>query len=274
MTETGRGCENGLAIFPISTLEGRGVFRPVRPRRVSQEIVRQIQDLMGLGMLPPGSKLPPEREMAQQLGVSRPTLREAIGILEHMGLLKSVQGDGTYVLNAAEHCLVDPLQALITGSEERMVELAEFRTEVESWAASLAAQRAEPSDLNLMEEILDEMEKEIARGNPVHQLDAEFHMILARAAHNAVYYHVANTIFNLLAQVTKVSHEKIFRGPKEQMALLDEHKRIYEAVSQKDSQKARELMREHLLRTETWFRKGLRGGSGMEERDEKGRTLQ
>jgi DNA-binding FadR family transcriptional regulator len=58
------------------------------------------------------------------------------------------------------------------------------------------------------------------------------------------------------------------------MALLDEHKRIYEAVSQRDSQKARELMREHLLRTETWFRKGFQGGSGMEERDEKGRTLQ
>lgn len=241
------------------------MFRPVRPRRVTHEIVRQIQDLMGLGLLPPGSKLPPEREMAQQLGVSRPTLREAIGVLEHMGLLRSVQGDGTYVLNAAERCLLDPLQALITGSDERVAELAEFRTEVESWAAGLAAQRAQSTDLRLMEEILGEMEREITEGKPVHGLDAEFHVALARAAHNAVYYHVANTIFNLLAEVTKLSHERIFRGEKEQMALLEEHRAIYGAVSQRDPQKAGELMREHLLRTEKWFRERSRKEKEPEE---------
>lgn len=238
------------------------MFKPIRPKRVTHEIVGQIQELMGSGTLKPGSRLPPEREMAQQLGVSRPTLREAMGVLEHLGLVRSVQGDGTYVMNAAERSLRDPLQELILASEKRLVELAEFRSEVESWAVSLAAERIEPQELELLQEILEEMRLGLEQGKPIHHLDADFHLALARATHNGIYYHVANTIFYLFAEVTRISHERIFQSPRDQLRLLDEHKAIYEAVAEGDGDKARKLMRKHLGRTEEWFKKNYGAGRG------------
>lgn len=245
------------------------MLRPIQPRRITEEIVEQIQELIATGQLAPGSRLPPERDMAQQLGVSRPTLREAIGILEHLGLVRSVQGDGTYVLDAAERSLRDPLHALIRGSEKRMLELAEFRTEVESWAAGLAAERIQPEDLKLLEEILGEMKQGVEEGKPVYQLDAEFHVALARAAHNSIYYHVANTIFYLFAEVTRVSHERIFRSPKDQLALLGEHRAIYQALAEREPARASKLMRKHLGRTERWFKETL--GKKDEGRETNGR---
>lgn len=235
------------------------MFRPIRPKRVTHEIVSQIQELVSLGAFPPGSKLPPEREMAQQLGVSRPTLREALGVLEHMGLVRSVQGDGTYVVNPAQKALLDPLQAIITGSQQRMAELAEFRTEIEAWAAGLAAKRAGEDDLSLLGEILQEMKNAVCQKSSFHELDAEFHLAVARAAHNAVYYHVANTIFYLLAEITRISHELIFRDHEEQWALFREHEAIHEAIQRRDENQARLLMKEHLLRTEQWFKMQLGG---------------
>jgi len=242
------------------------LFKPIRPKRVTHEIVQQIQELMGSGALKPGSRLPPEREMAQQLGVSRPTLREAVGVLEHLGLVRSLQGNGTYVVNAAQRSLRDPLQELILASEKRLVELAEFRTEVESWAVRLAAKRIGPEDLGLLKEILEEMAHGLEKGKPIHHLDADFHLTLARASHNGIYYHVANTIFYLFAEVTRVSHERIFRTPKEQLLLLEEHRAIYGAVANGDEDEASTLMHQHLSRTEQWFKKtfGKAHGRGEE----------
>jgi len=244
------------------------LFKPIRPKRVTHEIVGQIQELMGSGALKPGSRLPPEREMAQQLGVSRPTLREAMGVLEHLGLVHSIQGDGTYVMNAAQRSLRDPLQELILASENRMVELAEFRTEVESWAVSLAAQRIEPQELAILQEILEEMRLGLEQGKPIHHLDADFHVSLARATHNGIYYHVANTIFYLFAEVTRVSHERIFRSQRDKLRLLEEHRAIYKAVAQGNGEEARRLMRAHLGRTEQWFKKNF-GEAGERKRNEK-----
>ncbi len=244
------------------------MFKPIRPKRVTHEIVQQIQELMGSGALKPGSRLPPEREMAQQLGVSRPTLREAVGVLEHLGLVRSLQGNGTYVVNAAQRSLRDPLQELILASEKRLVELAEFRTEVESWAVSLAAQRIEPQELGLLQEILEEMRLGLEQGKPIHRLDADFHVSLARATHNGIYYHVANTIFYLFAEVTRVSHERIFRSQRDKLRLLEEHRAIYEAVAQGNGEEARRLMRAHLGRTEQWFKKNF-GEAGDRKENEK-----
>ncbi len=248
------------------------MFKPIRPKRVTHEIVGQIQELMGSGALKPGSRLPPEREMAQQLGVSRPTLREAMGVLEHLGLVRSIQGDGTYVMNAAERSLRDPLQELILASEKRMVELAEFRTEVESWAVTLAAKRIEPQELELLKEILEEMRLGLEQGKPVHHLDADFHLSLAKATHNGIYYHVANTIFYLFAEVTRISHERIFRSQRDQLQLLEEHTAIYKAVEQGRGEEAGRLMRAHLTRTEEWF-KSTYGEAAGRRRDEKEKSF-
>ena len=183
------------------------MFQPIKPKRVTEEIVQQIKDLIAKGTLAPGKRFPPEREMAQQLAVSRPTLREAIQVLEHVGMVQSMQGNGTYVREVGERSLRDPLCSLIQDSHHGIVELAEFRTAIESWAAGLAAERIQCRDVSLLKEILGEMEEGLRTGKSIHHLDAEFHLTIARATENGIYCHVANTVFYLFAEVTRLSHQ-------------------------------------------------------------------
>jgi GntR family transcriptional repressor for pyruvate dehydrogenase complex len=235
------------------------LFQPIRPRRVTEEIVRQMVDRIAQGAVKAGERFPPEREMAQQLGVSRPSLREAIQVLEHLGMVRSVQGDGTYALDVGAAALQDPLRCLILDSSRGVVDLAEFRTAMESWAAGVAARRMEPGDLKSLREILEEMAEGLASGKGIHHLDAEFHLALARATQNTVYFHVAGTIFHLFAEVTRLSHEQIFPSRGDQERLLQEHRGILDAMERKDAEAARRRMRLHLARTEEWFRRHLQG---------------
>lgn len=251
------------------------MFKPIKPRRITEEIIQQIKDLIAQGILKPGERLPPEREMAQKLRVSRPTLREALHALEQLGLVESVQGDGTYVRDVGEQALKDPLCFLIRESNHRIVELAEFRTATETWAAGIAAERIQARDVNLLQEILQEMEDGLRKGRPIHDLDAEFHLTIARATHNSIYFHVANTIFYLFAEVTRLSHEQIFTTKEDQEGLLEEHKRIFHALKMGDARSARRLMHQHLLKTEKWFKRTevIWNAQGGSEGDEKKDTL-
>jgi len=233
----------------------RIMFRPIRPRKVTEEIIFQIKELIAQGALKPGDRLPPERDMAQRLRVSRPTLREAIYALEQMGLVESIQGDGTYVKDVGEQSLKDPLCSIIRESNKRIVELAEFRTAIETWAVGIAAERIQAGDIKMLKEILEEMEDGLKKGKPIHQLDAEFHLTIARATHNGIYFHVANTIFYLFAEVTRLSHEQIFTTKADQLNLLKEHKDIFEAINRGDVKGARRLMKQHLSKTERWFKR-------------------
>lgn len=208
--------------------------------------------------------------MSQKLRVSRPTLREAIYALEQMGLVESIQGDGTYVKDLGEQSLKDPLCSIIRESNKRIVELAEFRTAIETWAAGMAAERIQASDIKMLREILKEMEEGLKQDKPIHQLDAEFHLSIACATHNSIYFHVANTIFYLFAEVTRLSHEQIFTTKADQKRLFKEHRDIFEAIHRGDIKASKKLMKEHLTKTERWFKRNeviwnaQKGGEGYE----------
>lgn len=238
------------------------MFKAVKPRRVTEEIVAQLTELIGQGDLQPGDRLPPEREMALELGVSRNALREALKRLESGGWVSSQQGSGTYVQDIAAQSLKDPLCTLIRQSRANLAELAEFRTVIESWAAGKAAQAIAPADLAGLGDVIARMGAKVEREEPVHLEDAEFHLILARAAHNRVYFHVAKTIFYLFAQITKVSHERIFATRRDQLGLFAEHRAIYQAIADGDAKLAQRLMRKHLHNTERWFKENLLTVSG------------
>jgi len=231
------------------------MFKTVKPRRVTEEIVRQLTELIGQGSLQPGDRLPPEREMAVSLGVSRNALREALKRLESDGWVTSQQGSGTYVQDIAAQSLRDPLCTLLRQSRTSLDELAEFRTVIESWAAARAARQIEPEDLARLQDVVGRMAAKVAAGEPVHLEDAEFHLILSRAAKNRVYHHVAKTIFYLFAQITRVSHERIYTRRVDQESLLAEHQAILEAIALGDPEQAQSLMHQHLSHTEQWFKR-------------------
>ena len=232
------------------------MFEPIKPKRVTEEIVRQIRDLIAQGELGPGDRLPAERDMAQKLRVSRPTLREALQALEQAGLLVSMQGSGTFVRDIGEQSLRDPLCSLIRDSDASIIEVAEFRTAIETWAVGLAARRIDEPRLEMLGEIVREMGENVDQGKTVHALDAEFHITVAKATDNNIYFHVANTIFYLFAEVTRLSHQQIFVKPEDQKKLFREHYDIYDAIRSKDAAAARKLMRRHLSKTESWFKRG------------------
>ena len=127
------------------------LLKPIKVKRVSDQAFEQIRDLIFRGQLKPGEQLMPERELAQALGVSRPTVRETIKQLVTMGLLEHRQGQGTFVRSIDDRRGLNPLAAMIEGHNPTLEELLEVRMGLEGQAVSLAAQRATPEDLQVLE---------------------------------------------------------------------------------------------------------------------------
>jgi len=224
------------------------MLKTIKIKRITEEIVTQIRDHIAQGELQAGDRLPSEREMAQQLGVSRPTVREALQVLEHTGFVEILQGSGTYIKDISQQALTDPLQILVDGSDKRYQEVYEFRTAIECWAVGLAAERIEPEALARLKQIIERMKARRARKEPVDELDAEFHLTIARSCHNGIYYHVVRTLLHLITQVTHISHKELFCAEKDQVELMVDHEALYEAIKARDAAKAKELMAFHLKR--------------------------
>ena len=109
--------------------------------------------MISQGELKPGDRIPSERELAAMLGVSRPSVREAIMVLDAMGLVEARQGGGTYVRSLTETCLADPLTQMVEADPRLLPALVEVRKGLESWSAYLAAQRADAHDLKQLQEL-------------------------------------------------------------------------------------------------------------------------
>ncbi len=117
------------------------MLKKIKPQRITEKIIEQIKNGIGQGDFQAGEQLPAEREMAERMGVSRSSLREALQILEHTGYVHIVQGRGTFVKEIAKEALTDPLCALIRDSKSRYQDVYEFRLAIEIWAAGKAAER-------------------------------------------------------------------------------------------------------------------------------------
>lgn len=224
------------------------MLKTIKIKRITEEIVSQIREHIAKGELKAGDRLPSERDMAQQLGVSRPTVREALQVLEHTGFVEILQGSGTYIKDISKQALADPLQALIHGSDERYRQVYEFRAAIETWAVGQAAKRIDDHELKQLGAIIDKMKACRAENKPVDALDAEFHLAIARACRNDIYFHVARTILHLYTQVTRISHEELFLSEEDQAMILEDHEAIYKAIASHDADKARDLMVHHLNR--------------------------
>jgi GntR family transcriptional regulator, transcriptional repressor for pyruvate dehydrogenase complex len=176
------------------------VFKPVEKQRVAEEISEQLRRMILSGEYPPGSKLPPERELAKTLGVNRASLRESLKKLEHLGLVRIRQGDGTRVRNFMETGgieLVRHLLPLAAGKPEIFRDLLEFRRVFGREIARLAAARA---GMPGAVEIVNKLRALIERGGSVtsadelFEIDFEFYVVLAQLTSNQVMVLLINTV--------------------------------------------------------------------------------
>ena len=176
------------------------IFKPIKPKKVSSQIADQIRSSILAGEFNPGDKLPPERELAEMFGVSRPSVREALNILASAGLVESYQGGGTVVKSLVESTTGPPLSELIKVEQERALDVIEVRKCMEGWTAYYAAQRALPEDLRRLESIVAEMERNLDGFKPSQDLDAHFHIVIAQATHNIVWLHMMQSIFDAMKE--------------------------------------------------------------------------
>ena len=226
-------------------------FEPIRPKKISEEIVIQIKQLISKGELKPGDRIPSERELATMLGVSRPSVREAIMVLDAMGFLEARQGGGTFVRALTETSIMDPLAKLIEKRDPELLRsLAEVRMGLESWSAYLAAQRATAADVAELRRLYGEMEEQAAQGGWDPDVDAEFHYAITAASHNSLQMHVLDSIHTLFHTTIQVALMEFYRQEGHIRKLLTHHREIMEAIAAHEPELAREKMMEHLSMVE------------------------
>src|SRR5499427_11103582 len=170
------------------------MLKPIGKQRVAEEIVQQLRGLILRGDYAVGDKLPPERKLAEELGVNRASLREAIKSLEQMGLVKTRQGDGTRVLDFMETAGLELVRHLVErGSPDILRDVLEFRTIYGREVARLAAERATPDDLVRLDALVEQANREVPP-EELLRLDLDFYVCLSEASRNQVFKLLINTI--------------------------------------------------------------------------------
>ena len=221
-------------------------FQPIKPKKVSTQIADQIRASILAGEFAPGDKLPPERELAEMFGVSRPSVREALNVLASSGLVMSYQGGGTVVKSLVESSSANLLSELIRIQQERALDVIEVRKGMESWTALYAAERALPDDIHRMDEIIDGMKHNLELKQPSEDLDANLHIVIARATHNIVWLHLMQSLFDAMKEFQQTVWRAVYLTQDDHKLLYEHHHGIVEAIKAKDPQAARDTMLHHL----------------------------
>ena len=219
---------------------------PIKSTRIYQEIVRQVKGMIAEGRLKSGDQLPPERDLAEKFVVSRTSVREALRALESLGLIEIRPGEGTFVREVSIDALIGPLALVMTSQRAAIGELFEARRVLEPAIAALAASRATPEEVQEMERILEDQAREIAAGRTGLAQDAAFHAAIGTAAHNRAITRLVHAIMDLLGQ----SREESINTPGRAARSHQDHRRIVQAVAQRDSAAARQAMLDHLVGVE------------------------
>ena len=218
------------------------MLQPVKKNRLSSEVIDQISRSILRGDYQHGTKLPPEREISSQLGVSRTVVREALRSLEIMGLIEIQAGGGAYVKEYTLEHVLDPIANYFSLDECLIDEIIETRKMLEPEMVKLAAQRATEEDISFIRKSVTQMETEISEGLSGISGDTAFHFALASAAHNSAMTKILSLIADLLHYSMKASLQAV----PDQSVTLEGHRKILMAIENRDGELACELMRNHL----------------------------
>ncbi|RBW53684.1 FadR/GntR family transcriptional regulator [Ruegeria sp. A3M17] len=223
-------------------------FQKVQTEKLSIAVVRQIELLILRGILRPGERLPAERELAERLGVSRPSLRDAIADLQGQGLLTAKAGSGIYVAEVLGSAFSPALIRLFGSHDEAVSDYLSFRRDMEGLAAERAARLGSDSDLKVVQTIFDKMEAAHTSNatEDEAQLDAQFHMAIIEASHNVVMLHMMRSMYDLLRQGVFYNRQMMFQQQTTREAILDQHRAINTALQARDTAAARHAVQEHL----------------------------
>jgi len=228
--------------MPIATVENRRLYR---------QIAAQLSALIASGEFAVGQRLPAERELAAQLGVSRPSLREALIALELEGLVEVRVGAGIWVTAASGR---DPVSSQQEG--EGPFELLRARSLIEGEIAAVAAREATAVDLASIRAALAEMERLEKKNQDFSSFDREFHLRIASSTRNGVLQSVVEDLWDRGRGAMWRLMEQHFQTPVLQAATVNDHRAIFQALAAHDPREARNAMRAHLKRVDSEFARG------------------
>ena len=223
-------------------------FRSVHPEKLSTAVSRQIEMLILRGILRPGERLPSERDLAERLDVSRPSLREAVADLSEKGLLTSRAGAGIYVADVLGSAFAPALVKLFSEHDEAVFDYLAFRRDMEGLAADRAARLGSDTDLAVINEIFAKMEAAHAKRDPADEarLDADFHLSIIEASHNVIMLHMMRSMYDLLREGVFYNRQVMFKQRTNRAQLQDQHPAITDALQERDAAAARNAVETHL----------------------------
>jgi GntR family transcriptional repressor for pyruvate dehydrogenase complex len=226
-------------------------FRPIQSftrKRLSDVVSDQIKRLISDGALMPGDRLPAERDLAMQLGVSRPSLREALIRLEADGYIETSGRGGFTVVDVTAPVISKPLAELLLQNPRTSIDLLELRQGLESIATVYAAERASAADLEKIRAAFDALKACALSGDgeELAERDVAFHLAIADATHNIALAHAMHGIHALIREGMRQYHQLIDYDDAKEHQLLAQHQAIFDAVSARDAQKARHAAERHL----------------------------
>jgi GntR family transcriptional repressor for pyruvate dehydrogenase complex len=227
-------------------------FRPVSPEKLSAAVVRQVEELILRGILQPGKRLPPERELSERLGVSRPSLRDAIAQLQEAGLLSARPGAGVFVADVLGSAFSPALLALFARHDEAAMDYLSFRRDMEGLAAERAARLGSDTDLAVITAIFRRMETahETRSAEEEAALDASFHMSIFEASHNVVMLHMMRSMYDMLRGGVFYNRQVMFKQQTKRAVLLEQHRAIHDALITRDATGSRAAVEAHLTYVE------------------------
>jgi GntR family transcriptional repressor for pyruvate dehydrogenase complex len=227
-------------------------FQPVHAHsyarvRLSDVVSGQIRELISNGTLLPGQRLPAERDLAEQLNVSRPSLREALIRLESDGFIRAA-GRGGFVVSDVTALLVShPLAALLEQQPNASADVLELRHGLETLSTAYAAERATDADIARIAAAFDALQTAVAdKSTRIAEKDAAFHLAIADATHNVALTHVMHGLDELVRESMLTSHRLVDYDDEVEANLMTQHRAIFDAIVARDPARARECAGAHL----------------------------
>ncbi|ARK31205.1 FadR/GntR family transcriptional regulator [Halalkalibacter krulwichiae] len=210
-------------------------FSSVKNERLYEKIVHQLLQLIEEGKLQPGDRLPAERKLAEILGCSRTSLREACRVLESEGVIISKPGGGRFIQRVDQKLTVKYQFNTVDMIEKTaIIYFLEAREALEPKIAELASKRATPENIAKLEKVMEKMEEKLKHPKDHVEADSSFHLALAEATQNFVFVSMMESNLNMIRQVRK----QTLNNESRYLASLREHRAILDAIKRRDSQEA------------------------------------
>ncbi len=220
----------------------------IKHKKIYEQVADLIEDRILQNIYQSGFKLPPERSLAEELGVSRPSVRDALSTLAARGMIESKHGDGHYVSNQIQQDFMTGWQSLLGRHEYLETDVLDFRRHLEATLAAMAAERRTEADLQRMEYWINQIDHSYKTGNISKQSEADvgFHQAVAEASHNILFAQFSGSLLRVLHSHTKTNLGNMFSVADLKTELSTQHHEIFMAIKKQQPSKARKVAQAHI----------------------------